>query len=151
MKHVLILITAIACAATLPGCAGYSITHNGDGEGYDVYRPEPYLLIKPSKQGPVAEIIWLPNYSERYRIDSWNFLGKADFQFEIDGGWKLTKISDKSDNTAVASKLMDVVEKATAPGTLALTGDVILFRLVYNEKGEFIGMQHVPPLESEEQ
>jgi hypothetical protein len=146
MRNIWIIIIAIACGSILFGCAGYSISHNGNGEGYDVYRPEPYLLVKSSSKGRTAEIIWLPNYSERYRIDSWNIFGKADFQFVIEDGWKLTKISDKSDNTAVPSKLVNVLEKATESGTIALTGEDQLFRLVYNKKGEFIKMVYVPVL-----
>jgi hypothetical protein len=128
----------------LSGCAGYSITLDGDGHGYDVYKPEPYLLVKPAKDKVDAEIVWLPNYSQRYRIKTWNFLGKADFEFNIDDGWKLTKISDKSDNTTVPSKLLDVLQQTTKEGTVPLTGQAHLFRLVYNEKGEFIGLKLVP-------
>ena len=147
MKRNLKIVTVLLGMYLLSGCAGYSITHNGDGDGYDVYRPEPYLMIKPGEKALVAEIVWLPNYNERYRIDTWNFLGKADFQFDMGDGWKLTKISDKSDNTAVASKLLDVVQKATRPETISLTGGVKLFRLVYNEKGEFVGLKNVPAIE----
>lgn len=131
----------------LYGCAGYRIMLNGKGDGYDVYKPEPYLLIKPGKETSTAEIVWLPNYSKRYRIQTWNFLGKADFEFEIQDGWQLTKISDKSDNSAIASKLLDVAQKAAKEGTVALTGGVQLFRLTYNEKGEFVGLKLVPALE----
>ncbi len=131
----------------LSGCAGYSIALNGDGPGYDVYKPEPYLLVKPATDKVDAEIVWLPNYSQRYRIKTWNFLGKADFEFNIDNGWKLTKISDKSDNTTIPSKLLDILQQATKAGTVALTGQAQLFRLVYNEKGEFIGLKLVPFIE----
>jgi len=131
----------------LYGCAGYRIRLNGQGDGYDVYRPEPYLLIKPEKETNTAEIIWLPNYSQRYRIKTWNFLGNADFIFGIQDGWQLTNISDKSDNTATASKLMDVVQKAVKEGAMAPTGSVQLFRLIYNDNGEFIGLKLVPIIE----
>lgn len=147
----LIFPAAALSAFVISGCAGYSITPNGDGKGYDVYRPEPYLLTKPGEKALSAEIIWLPNYSKRYRIDTWNFFGKADFEFGITDGWKLTKISDKSDNTAIASKLLDLVQHATKAETISLTGQVQLFRLVYNEKGEFTGLQLVPPTGDKEQ
>lgn len=135
----------VGIALVTSGCAGYSITHGGTGSGYDVYRPDPYLLVKPAdKGGMTGEIVWLPNYSERYRIRTWNFLGKADFQFDMTDGWQLTKISDKSDNTSIASKLLDVVQKATKPDTISLTTQVQLYRLVYNEKGEFTGLKLMP-------
>jgi hypothetical protein len=130
----------------LSGCAGYSITLNGDGPGYDVYKPEPYLLVKPAADKVDATIVWLPNYSQRYRIKTWNFLAKADFEFAITDGWSLTKISDKSDNTTIPSKLLDILGQA-AKGAKALTGQPQLFRLVYNEKGEFIGLKPVLVIE----
>jgi hypothetical protein len=137
---------AFAVALSVSGCAGYSIVKDGQGVGYDVYRPEPYLLIKNGDRGPEASILWLPNFHERYRISTWNFLGKADFEFDLTDGWRLTKISDKSDNTTIASRLLDIVEKATKSGTMALAGNVELFRLVYNKDGEFIGLMHVPAI-----
>ena len=139
----------------LSGCAGYSIKLNGTGNGYDVYRPEPYLLVKPAADKIDAEIIWLPNYSQRYRISTWNLLAKADFEFDIENGWKLTKIYDKSDNTTIPSKFLDVLQQTTKAATEALMkGEIVeeapkvqpsLYRLVYNEKGEFIGLKEIVP------
>lgn len=124
----------------LSGCAGYSITYNGTGDGYDVYRPEPYLLVTPGEKSLAAQIVWLPNYKERYRIKTWNFLGKADFQFQITDGWRLTGISDKSDNTDMASGLLDILKQSVKAGTISLTDQPMLFRIKYNEKGEFYGL-----------
>jgi len=135
-------VLAICIAMMISGCAGYNITKDGDGKGYDVYKPEPYLMITPGEKGQKGDIVWLPNYKERYRIDTWNFLGKADFQFDIADGWKLTKISDKGDNTAIASKLMDIIQKSTKPETISLTGNVELFRLLYKD-GVVSGMQQI--------
>lgn len=142
LKTVVRLIT-LAATISLAGCAGYSITKNGDGGGYDVYKPEPYLLITPGEKGPSGEVVWLPNYNERYRIDTWNFFGKADFVFDISDGWKLTKISDKGDNTAIASKLMDIVQKSARPDAISLTGQVQLLRFVYDSAGHIVGMKQV--------
>lgn len=135
--------------SVLCGCAGYSITHNGTGAGYDVYRPEPYLMVRQGQKELAAEIVWLPNYNESYRIDAWNLLGKAEFQFEIEDGWRLTRITHKSDNTALASDLVDVVQKAAQSGTFALSGDFQLFRLVFDQAGAFVSLQPVPVLEVE--
>lgn len=139
----MITIGVLVLAMFLSGCAGYAIVKNGTGKGYDVYRPEPYLMVTPGEKGSKGEIVWLPNYNERYRIHTWNVLAKADFQFDIADGWQLTKISDKSDNTAIAAKLMDVVEKGTQAGTIALTGETQLYRLVYTN-GVISGMQYIP-------
>ena len=128
--HLTWLLMGIGLVFLISGCAGYAITKDGDGSGYDVYRPEPYLLVKSTGD---AQIIWLPNYKERYKISTWNFLGKADFEFQIDNGWCLTGITDKSDNTTIASKLLDIVkDKGITPG------EVQLFRLQFNDKGEFV-------------
>jgi hypothetical protein len=145
-KSLWIKALAFLVAFSISGCAGYSITKDGQGVGYDVYRPEPYLLVKNGDKGPEASILWLPNFTQRYRISTWNFLGKADFEFDLTDGWRLTKISDKSDNTTIASKLLDIVEKATKSATIALTGSVELFRLEYNKEGEFVGMRQVSAL-----
>lgn len=133
----------------ISGCAGYSIALNGDGSGYDVYKPEPYLLVKPATDKADAEIVWLPNYSRRYRIKTWNFFGKADFEFNIENGWKLTKISDKSENTAILPKFLDILQQATKTikGCPTDESKAQLFRLVYNKEGEFIGLKLVPTLE----
>ena len=139
------LLMVIAASFMLSGCAGYSITKDGAGKGYDVYRPEPYLKITAGEKGPIGEIVWLPNFTERYRIDTWNFFAKADFQFDMTDGWKLTKIADKSDNTTLAGKLLDIAQKSIKEGTIALTGDVLLFRLVYDDKGHFINLEQVAP------
>jgi hypothetical protein len=39
------LVAVIALASILSGCGGWHAQADGHGEGYDVYRPEPYLLI----------------------------------------------------------------------------------------------------------
>jgi hypothetical protein len=134
----------------LSNCAGYSITQNGTGEGYDVFRPEPFLLVHPAglqqkevidpqtkkkttTMTPIsgkAEIIWLPNYNCRYRIDSWSWFGKADFSFEFKDGWMLTKITDKSDNTAIAKELTGVLKQSLKAGTISLSGaDIKLYKI----------------------
>lgn len=140
------IINLIIISLLLSGCAGYKVKENGTGNGFDIYTPEPYLLTKPTEKGPTSEIIWLPNYNKRYRVNTWNFLSKADISFEITDGWKLSKISDKSDNTSLASKMFDIVQKATNEKTISLTGNsATLFRLVYDQNtGYFTGLQHIP-------
>ncbi len=154
MRTLLLLAITFSGISVLSGCAGYSIQHKGEGKGYDVYRPEPYLLVKKGEKEYVAEIIWLPNYEERYRIKTWNCFGKADFQFDITDGWKLTKISDKGDNTAVASQLLKFAE-AVLPELLrdqktglredpSSRGVFHLYRFVYDENtGAIVGLKQV--------
>jgi hypothetical protein len=110
----------------LAGCAGYSITENGTGTGYDVYQPEPYLLRQPitASSGTITgyqfNLIWLPNYSKRYRVRSWAGMGAADFQFTFTDGWKLTGLQDKSNNTEVLKQLVGLAEHLIPANPLQL-------------------------------
>jgi hypothetical protein len=137
-------VAALWLALVAGGCAGYTIRENGTGDGYDVYRPEPYLLVTPGAKGPDATIVWLPNFDRRYRVDTWNVLGKADFTFAIEDGWRLERISDQSDNTRVPAELIELVKKSIRPETLALSGSVQLFRIVYGNDGTVRGLKLVP-------
>ena len=151
MKPVVALLLIFIALCTLTSCAGYSITHNGEGEGYDVFRPEPYLLVRQGSSAKSAsEIIYLPNYSQRYRIHTWNFLAKADLKLDFQDGWCLKGITGKTDNTQIIAKLLDGIRKVTSPETIeSLSGEVLLFRLVFDEKtGHFTGLQHVKLIET---
>lgn len=139
------IIVLIILFFLLTGCAGYSITKNGTGVGYDVYKPEPYLLIPPQgDKSAEPKIIWLPNYSERYRITTWNFFSKADFSFNISDGWQLTSISDKSDNTALATTLGGVLAKAVKPETISLSGTPQLYKIVIDNNTGDVFLKLVP-------
>ena len=130
----------------LAGCAGYSINADGTGPGYDVYTPEPYILVLPGKSASgrdtsQASLIWLPNYSKRYRIHTWNFLAKADFKFDIEDGWLLTGIEDRIDTTTLPAALLDTLEEAT-PYLLAGTAEPSLYRIVFDEEsGAVTGLE----------
>lgn len=146
MKNLVLL----ACLL-LPACAGYSITRDGKGDGYDVFTPAPYLLAKPlvGKDGAPStvdyEIVWLPDYSRRYRVDTWNFLATGHFKFTIADGWKLVSIDSESDNTALVQKLLDVVQGSLKPGTIALAaGGPQLFKIVFDEAGLPKGLYQLP-------
>lgn len=123
------------------GCVGYSISHDGEGEGYDVYRPEPYLLLVSGAKGHSASIIYLPDYGTRYRIDTWNFLAKADFAFDIRNGWMLTRISDESDTTELPDAFVKALEEARKSDAIPLTGEPFqLFKIVYAPSGQVMGL-----------
>ena len=119
------LAAGATLAALLAGCAGYSIKYKGKGDGYDVYRPEPYLLVSYETQGgtagagehviATAKIVWMPNYNHPYRVRSYGNLGKADFKFAFTDGWMLANIEDKSDNAELASKLLEVIRPIVIP------------------------------------
>jgi len=127
MKKLLpvLFLVALALVTTLftGGCASYDIQpiaastlKEWGGEkgslpsGYIIYQPELYFSAtitqeSSGKQTVTVSPLFLPNYQKPYRLTTHNFLGKADFTFALENGWKLTQISDKSDNTTVANTL----------------------------------------------
>lgn len=145
IKH-LRIVTVVVLLFAILGCAEYSIKKGGTGDGYDVYRPEPYLLIPPqgAKDASAPKIIWLPNYNERYRITTWNVLAKADFTFNFADGWQLTSISDKSDNTTIAKGLVDILSKSVKEGAVALSGNTQLYKIIFGSDGSAVGLKFVP-------
>ncbi len=155
----------IVLAFLLAGCAGYSVKKNGCGTGYDVYRPDPYLLRKPMKDnnGQVTgfefEVVWLPNYSQRYRVHSWTGFGASDIKFTFTDGWKFTGLHDKSDNTQILKTLSDLTKhaipanpfdigkesaKQSASNNWALINESnqpVLYKIVFNECGDICGLK----------
>ena len=152
------------------GCASYDIQPiaastlkewNNDKKslpsGYIIYQPELYfsVSITETSQGQTLTVtpLFLPNYQKPYRITTHNFLGKADFAFTLTDGWKLTQLSDKSDNTTLANTLASqlktiltaggIADVKFAPGTAPKTR-TILYRPVFDEKtGFFKSFDHV--------
>jgi hypothetical protein len=151
-------LAIVAWTFLLNGCASYRVTRDLKGDGYVVYRPEPYLLVSYSKTGEkemttTATVVWLPNYHEGYRVESRSgWFGKADFKFTFVDGWMLTGVEDRGDNSEFAGKLLDVI-KSTVPGqakpgvaVMRAPGlpPVELWRFVFDEQtGEFTGLQQV--------
>ena len=148
----------------LAACAGYSITEGGKGVGYDVYRPEPYLLRTPISSGSGGaitgfkfEVQWLPNYSKRYRVHSWTGFGASDIKFTFKDGWMLTDLHDKSDNTKVLEQLTSLTKHLIPADPMKIaqsdpdmddqwdlineSNTPVLYRIVFNECGEICGLR----------
>jgi hypothetical protein len=141
------------------GCAGYRITPGGTGSGYDVYRPVPYLLVTHSlvaeKDGAQtlersAEILWLPDFSDRYRVKTWNHFGKADFHFEFEDGWRLVSIADRSDNTEPMKTLISAAQELAAqaatsrgPRPAGSPPAFQLYKVVFDANGALLGLAEV--------
>jgi hypothetical protein len=131
----------LAAILLVVGCAGYRIDHNGDGRGYDVYKPEPYLLVVHGPKGPGASILYLPDYGNRYRIDTWNVLAKADFSFHIENGWMLSRISDKSDTTEIPDAFVKALEEARKSEVIPLSGEPFeIYKILYDPSGQVTGL-----------
>ena len=146
MNRTVIVCLFLGPWAGLAGCAGYCINADGTGPGYDVYTPEPYILVLPGKSASgrdtsQASLVWLPNYSKRYRIHTWNFLAKAEFKFDIENGWLLTGIEDRIDTTTLPAALLDTLEK-TIPYMLGGVAEPALYRIVFDEEsGSVTGLE----------
>src|ERR1039457_118125 len=127
MKHTVSVLLLVA-AWFAGGCAYYKIQPipaaslkdwgktNGPREGYIFYQPELYSSATvledpapktgsrtPANKTVTGVPLYLPNYQRPFRVTTRNFLAKSDFTFNFENGWKLTQISDRADNTAVAN------------------------------------------------
>jgi hypothetical protein len=212
------LLGSLGMSLFVSGCAEVIIQKDGMKEGYDVYRPEPYLLVfkqttsttavtenkaaagagggggggdqTPNQggggggakdpnaggatspeglTGPGITVIWLPNYSERYRVRSKaGFLSKAGADFTIRDGWMLTGVTDQSDNTALLTAAQGVLSSALGsassaakttkgpdgqappPGgktttTTTIQQDWELYKFLFDKDGNFYGLTQVTP------
>jgi len=179
MKKTLCLFP-LAAALLAGGCAYYKIQPvsassvqnwgktDGPQEGYVFYQPELYFAATiatdsasdkgtaQAKQNVTVAPIYLPNHARPYRVTTHNFLAKADFTFNFENGWKLTQISDKSDNTSVANALAGELKtmlsaagvKAMAEtGTNAPKERVILYRPEYDHEGYIKSFKQVGLME----
>ena len=111
MRRGLLVLAGLLVTA----CAGYSITGPDGQDGYVVYEPEPYVLVKPVYAGTgvvtgySAEITWLPNRSHPYRVRAWGGLGKGNFTFTYKDGWMLTDLTADIDNTQILTAIVDLL------------------------------------------
>ena len=150
------------------GCAYYKIQPvpaaslknwgetNGPREGYIFYQPELYfsatILTESAKAGDDPQVkqtvtvapLYLPNYQKPFRVTTWDFMAKSDFTFNFEDGWKLTQISDKADNSAVANtlagQLQTILSAAKGTGSFKLAAGtsntrVILYRPIFDRNG----------------
>jgi hypothetical protein len=171
MKH-LILCLAMGVLLMTGGCAWYSITPIPKADvdnwasghpknGYVIYQPELYFAASITgtpttnadkstqvKQDVTVTPIYLPNPAKAYRVSTHNILGKADFTFNFENGWKLTSIADKSDNTTIANTLAGQLQTllSTAKvfgfdGSSTITNRVILYQPVYDTNGIITGFK----------
>ena len=159
-------IFPLTAALLAGGCAYYQIQPisaaalqnwgktNGPSEGYVFYQPELYLAaaIATDSGNVTVTPIYLPNHERPYRVTTHNFLAKADFTFNFDNGWKLTQISDKSDNTAMASTLAGELKTMLSAagvkaGPNAPKQRVILYHPEYDDEGYIKSFKPVEVME----
>ena len=128
----------------ISGCAGLDIrpiskkqadqVHNIDNsmEGYIVYQPMVLVevinkeICTNQKDGDCisvgnicgyGQVIYLPDYSKPYLVDSSNGFGKAGVDIQIKDGWMLAGLKDTSDNTALLNKILPDVSTSKKSDT----------------------------------
>ena len=153
---------SLLLALALTGCAGYSVTKNGCGKGYDVYRPDPYLLRVPLADdagklvGFEFQVKWLPNYNHRYRVHSWTGFGASNIKFTWENGWQFTGLHDQNSNTEVLKAFTDLTKHLipTDPAKIAQSGGPevglammaetnvpVLYKIIFDECGQVCGLR----------
>lgn len=170
---------------------------NGNGPGYDVYRPEPYLLVaeaadfrsasrtasatQPVTQQYTVKVVYLPDYSTRYRIRS----KSGGVSIWIKDGWELSSMSDQNSAANILAALAGAGNQAGTTGgdlisVLSLLGGqpisaqgskypstsspanptpealvgqrgVALYKIIYNEKGRVTGLVKIEPTQDEQE
>jgi hypothetical protein len=159
---VLALVALVVALWT--GCARYKIqpiaaselkgwATNRLSEGYVFYQPELYFVVtyatNTNKQTTLTVTpVYLPNYQKPYRLTTCNFLAKADFAFDFENGWKLTKLSDKSDNSTVANTLAGELKTILSLAGLGVAKAdekplALMYHGEFNEEGIFTGFRPV--------
>jgi hypothetical protein len=178
------IILTLSLPAILSGCAYYDITPIAatetskwamgtppSSDGYIIYQPELYFSAtvtvettkddkgkEQTKENVSVTPLYLPNYQKPYRVTTHNFLAKADFAFEFENGWKLTKLSDKSDNSTIANTLAGELKTMLSASGLAIASEngkkkrrVIMYRPEFNSQtGYFESFKQVASIEEDD-
>jgi len=120
------LVTLSGCL--LPGTRVFKNPRERD-RGIRYYRPKPYLLITPFRDGKNVQSLpseyvsidlqYLPDFSEEYSLHITTGLGQAKINVTLDDGWNLTKIdqdldSNFDDNVAAVA---DAIAKFVPTGS----------------------------------
>jgi len=138
--YLLFFSVALLFAITLPGCAKIVVKklpadNNDSLEGIRFYRPAPYLMVthvlndSQSKSGPAAlsagetiqfSIVWMPDLSQEYVIQSKAGFGSVSFNPTLENGWNLTGLNASADSKTaeLLTALAGFVPKAPM-GTVA--------------------------------
>lgn len=87
------LATTLIAVLCLVGCAGLKITSESrDGkivdepDGMPFYLPKPYLLVESAGDATAMRIVYLPDYSKRYRVAPKGWLGGNTLRMELSEG-----------------------------------------------------------------
>ena len=110
-----------------------------------------------AKQTVTVTPLYLPNYQKPFRVTTWDFMAKSDFTFNFEDGGKLTQISDKAANSAVANtragQLQTILSAAKGTGSFKLAAGasqtrVILYRPIFDRNGYIESFKEVGATET---
>ena len=103
------ILSSLALALLLPGCAGTKVVKVAPGDrstpGYRYRLPQPFLLVTPKPDGTMkVEQVYLPDNANEYAVTTRSFLSKHKFQIDIEDGLLKQVITNK-DTAAIASQI----------------------------------------------
>jgi hypothetical protein len=83
------------------GCAEIKVTrvtieNDANAEGIRYALPKPFLQVSPRPDGTAAvDVIYLPDSSNVYAVDTWGWLSSSTFQVALDSGGLLSAMEFK--------------------------------------------------------
>ena len=113
MNLALKVIRSLSAAALilLTGCASLTVTpvtqkNESAVKGVRYYLPKPYIQVTPQADGTVAvDVIYLPDLSHEYAIDTSSHLSAYTFQISRDEKGLLTSVEYKANTAIVGQQL----------------------------------------------
>jgi hypothetical protein len=117
------LIALLVIATLLSACTELTVTPIRKPEdeaktvGVRYYLPKPFIIFAPQADGTVsANVVFLPDKSHEYAINSSSELSSYAFQVSTDQFGLLTSVQYNSDTTAVAAQATASAGSAVAAG-----------------------------------
>jgi hypothetical protein len=102
-----VLIGSLSACANLIVTPVNTGTNGNDGtvKGVRYYLPKPFIVFAPQSDGTVtANVVYLPDRSHEYAIDTTSTMSSYGFQASTDPVGLLTAVQYNTDTTAVASQ-----------------------------------------------
>jgi hypothetical protein len=158
MKKAFCFMAAVLFVVFAVGCSSVTIKKVAKGdtttEGLRFYRPAPYLVVTKDTAKDTSltyKIIYLPDKSEEYTIQTNAGIGTVENTYTLTDGWELTNYTDKRD-TKITEAVTGAAGMVTALATLksvheddktlqAITPGI--YALEFDENGMIKGIKQV--------
>lgn len=134
------IIMACMLIGMLGGCTAPGIVKGGDGPGFDVYRAVPYILVVRQQHKVSASIVYLPDYSTRYRVSARTLVKDAGGGLIIKHGWMLKTSHAGTGATSAGTKITLPNGRGNSP----ITKHVALYGFYYGKTGRIEGLSKMP-------